>query len=112
MPHFVNRANVDHYLEVLHDPSLPSEKRATVVKLLIAEEDTLSRYHEQLEFAEIRLAKSRDRVNHIRNLRGRFADGSDERVIADRVLENMKTLHQLLDHFCHRMRSQVKSRGI
>ena len=112
MPDFVYRANIDHYLEVLHDPNLPHEKRAIVVKLLITEEDKLSHYHEQLEFAEIRLANSRDRVNHVRNLRDGFADGSDERASADRLLENVKALHQLLDRFCHRMRAQVKSRGI
>ena len=42
MPLFVFRANIDHYLELLNDADFPTERRATVVKLLIAEEDKLS----------------------------------------------------------------------
>jgi hypothetical protein len=64
MPDFIYHANIDHYLELLYDIDLATPKRAMVVKLLIEEEDKLARYQEQLEFAETRLAKSRDRVNH------------------------------------------------
>jgi len=76
------------------------------------EEDKLSHYHEQLEFAEIHLAKSRERVSRLRNLRDGFADGSEDHTRADRVLENAKMRHQLLDQFCHRMRARVISRDI
>jgi len=41
MSDFVYRANVDHYLELLHDPNLTTQKRATVVKLLITQRSAL-----------------------------------------------------------------------
>lgn len=63
----------------------------------------------QLEFAETRLANSRERVNHLRNWRDGFADGSEDRERADRLLEDVKALHLLLDQFCHRMRARVSS---
>ena len=112
MADFIYRANIDHYLELLYATDLATSKRGTILKLLIEEEDKLARYQEQLEFAEIRLAKSHDRVNHFRDLRDGFADGSDDRKRADSILENIEALHQLLDQFCHRIREQVKSRGI
>ena len=42
MRDFIHRANIDHYLELLNDPGLTAEKGATIVKLLVAEEDKLS----------------------------------------------------------------------
>ena len=67
MDRFVARANIDHYLGLLNDPDLASEKRATVTKLLIREEDSLSHDLEQLEFAETRAADGRDRLHHLQS---------------------------------------------
>ncbi len=83
MPDFIFRANIDHYLELLNDHELATDKRASVVKLLIEEEDKLGHHHEQLEFAEVRLAKYRNHVNRLTNLRNGFADGSEDRERAE-----------------------------
>ena len=69
MPDLVHRANINHCLELLNDPNLASEKRAAIVKVLIAEEDHLSHDHEQLEFAESRAARGRELLNQLRYVR-------------------------------------------
>jgi hypothetical protein len=112
MPDFILRANIDHYLELLDKSDLAVETRAMVVKLLIDEEDKLSHYHEQLEFVENHFARRHNRVNRLTNLRNGFADGSDDHKRADLVLENAEARHQLLDQFCHHMRTRVSSRGM
>ncbi|MBU6462230.1 MAG: hypothetical protein KGL35_12995 [Bradyrhizobium sp.] len=63
MPNSIYRANVDNYLGLLDDPSLAPQKHATVVKLLIEEEDKLGHRSKQLEFSETRAANGRDRLN-------------------------------------------------
>jgi hypothetical protein len=112
MDGFIARANIDHYLAVLSNNNLAPERRATATKLLIVEEDKLSHFQAQLEFAEIRRAESRDRVNRLRNWRDGLADGSAERADADRLLADVRAVHQLLDQFCHRMRERITSPGI
>jgi hypothetical protein len=109
---FVYRANIDHYLGLLNDPDLASETRATVVKLLVHEEDKLAYYEGQLTFVESLLADNRDLLNRLENSRDGFADGSKDRERADRSLENVKALHQLLDQFRHRVRARINLRGI
>jgi len=79
---------------------------------VIAEEDKLSYDLEQLQFAEDRIKRSRDRVNYQRKLRDAFADGSTERAHADRTLANFEALHQLMEKFCHQMRDKVNSRSM
>ncbi len=109
MYRYVARANVDHYLGLLHIDNIPRHNREVITKLLVEEEDKLGHDLEQLEFAERRAAASRDRVNRQRNLRDSFIDGSSERAQADRLLANLEALHQLLDGFCHQMRQKVNS---
>jgi hypothetical protein len=67
---------------------------------------------EQLEFAEARAAKSRERVNHFRNLRDAFAEGSDDRVHADSMLAKFEAIHELTEQFCRHMRRRANSRRL
>ncbi len=112
MERYVSRANIDHYLSILNSSDLTPQNRDTVVRLLLSEEDKLSHDLEQLEFAESRASNGRSRVNHLRNLRNSFVDGSMDRERADKLLQNFESLQQLLDRFCHRMRERVNARGI
>jgi len=108
----VIRANIDHYLSILTSQGLTERNRDTIIKLMIAEEDKLSHDLEQLEFAENRVAKSRDRVNYLRRLRDAFVDGSTERAQADRTLGNFEAIHQLVEQFCRQIRERVNSHRI
>ena len=110
MNQFVARANIDHYLGLLNGALLP-QNRSTITKLLIAEEDKLSRDLEQLEFAETKAADSRRRLNHVRNLFQSFAMDTPEREQAGRLLVNLENLQTLLEDFCHRLRAQINSGG-
>ena len=60
---YVARANIDHYLSILSSQALTERNRDTVTKLMIVEEDKLGHDLEQLEFAEDRTVRSRDRFN-------------------------------------------------
>ncbi len=74
---YVARANIDHYLDLLHKPHVPVGNRATIIKLLIAEEDKLGHDLEQIEFAESRAVAGPNRLDRLRNLRDRFVFGSN-----------------------------------
>jgi hypothetical protein len=73
---FIARANIDHFLELLKDDDLSVEKRSVICKLLIEEENKLSRDLEQLEFAQSRAAQCQQRVDQLHDLRNGFTDGS------------------------------------
>jgi hypothetical protein len=105
---FVARANINHYLSVLYDTDLAPEKRATVTKLLIQEEDNFGRDAQQLRFAEKRAAEGRDRLNHLRSR----LDLTPERlrVEALRVIANVEAIQHLLEGFCHQLRDRVSNR--
>jgi hypothetical protein len=69
MQRFVARENINHYIGILNSDILVApEKRETIIKLLVAELDNLNHYAEQLEFAESRAAKGRDRLDRVRAL--------------------------------------------
>ena len=78
MERFIARSNIDHYLGLLDGTGLGPEKRATITKLLIEEEDELSRDLEYLGFAERRAANGRERVKQVRNSRENFASGTSD----------------------------------
>lgn len=109
MDKYIACANVDHYLSILNGTDLSPHNRSTVTKLLVEEEDRLGHDLAQLEFAETRAAKCLAQVNHFRNLRGAFAEGSDDRARADRMLANFEAIHELVDQFCHHLRLKVCS---
>ncbi len=112
MDGYIKRANIDHYLVLLNGADLGPDKRTVITNLLIEEEDRFGDSLAQLQFAEDRVAKGRDRVNHLRNLRDAFVPGSTDRVEADRVLANSEAIQQLLERFCRHMREKVNSRGL
>ena len=107
MDRFVARANIDHYLGLLNDPVLPPEKRATVTRLLIQEEDGLAHDIEQLEFAETRAASGRDLLNHVRGKLDLTAP--EHRAQAERLVANFEATQKLLDGFCHHLRNMVNN---
>ncbi len=110
MDRYVARANIDHYLGILNDGSLAPERRAMITKLLVAEEDSLSHDLEQLQFAEIRAAKGRDRLNHLRRTLDRIRP--TERAHAEQLVKTVEEIQHLLDDFCHHLRAKVNSRGL
>lgn len=109
MQWFIARENIDHYLGILNsDVLLASEKRVVIVKLLTAELDKLSRDPEQLEFAETRAASCRERLKHVG---ARPADTEADRANAARLVADLKVTQDLLEDFCHRLRTEVSCRG-
>jgi hypothetical protein len=111
MRRYVDRANVDHYLGLLHGSDLTREDRTTVTKLLIVEEDRLAGDLEHLDFVEQRTADGRERVKRLRKLRDEFAFGTTDRERAEVVLVNAENLLTLLEACCHRLREKMNSRG-
>ncbi len=111
MQEYIGRTNVDHCLGLLNGCDLTPHSRRTITKLLIAEEDKLSRDLEQLEFAESRAASGRERVIHVRSLRDVLAPGTSEREQAERLLTNLENCQILLEDFARRLREQVNSHG-
>ncbi len=101
-----------HFLGLPADGDLLLERREVATKLLIAEEDKLSHDLEQLEFAESRTARGRDRLNHVRKMRDGFVDGSAERDAAERLFTNVEDIQRLLEGFCDHLRTKVNSRSI
>ncbi len=110
---YVAHANIDHYLHLLTSQSqLTDGNRTTITKLMVAEEDKLGRDLEHLQFAEIRTARARDRLNHLSRLRDAFADGSSERMQAEKALANFEAIYKLMEQFCGHMRKKVNSSHI
>jgi hypothetical protein len=112
MDGFITRANIDHFLGLLHRSDLTPHNRGKITKLLIAEEDKLGRDLESLQFAEARTATSRERVNHFRKLRDSFVEGSSHRALADGVLTNFEAIQNVMERFCRQIRETINSRAI
>lgn len=112
MDSYIARANIDRYANLLTSQELSDRNRATIMKLMVAEEDKLGRHLEHLQFAEERTAKARDRMNYLSRLRDAFADGSAERLQAEKVLANFQAIHQSMEQFCVQMRTRVNSSRI
>jgi hypothetical protein len=112
MDDYVAKANIDHYLSMLNGADLTSQNRTMITKLLVAEEDKLARDLEQLDFAEARAAKCRERLNYFSRLRDSFPAGSAERAHADKLLATFESTHQLVEQFCQRLRQKVNSHRI
>ncbi|MBW7973841.1 hypothetical protein [Bradyrhizobium sp. BR 10289] len=110
MHRYVARANVDHYLGILKDATLTMQQRSTTTLLLVAELDKLSNDAEHLEFAESKVAVSRQQVAQAASVRDSLAAGTPQRQEADRHLIHLENVHTLLDDFCHRLRNQVGPR--
>lgn len=103
MGKFIARANIDHYLGILNGADLSVSDRATVIVLLNAEIDLLSQHTDQISFAEDRHARSRVQVDHQKNVRDGFADGSREREMANGRVAEMEAVCALLDQFRRRL---------
>jgi hypothetical protein len=108
MHRFIARANIDNYISLLNaDVLLNPEKRSTIIKLLIAEEDKLSHDVEQLEFAETRAANGRERLKKIRHLRDNAEPAIRDN--AERLVANVEATQQLVEDFCRQLRAKVRS---
>jgi len=107
MDQFVARANIDHYLNLLHTTDASAEEGSAINKLLIEELNKLGRNTAQLEFTETRAASCRRRFDQMCQWRDGFAQGSGEREKADRTVAKLETTLQLVEGFCHQMRRQL-----
>lgn len=112
MNNYITHANIDHYLSLLTSQELSDHNRATILKLMVAEEEKMGPDPEHLQFAEIRTARARDRMNHLIRLRDSFADGSAERVQAEKVLGNFEAIYRSMEQLCHQMRKKLHSSPI
>jgi len=109
MHRFVARENIDHYLGILNsEVLLGPDKRDAIIKLLIAEIDKLNHDPQQLEFAESRAAKGRERLKVVRALHD-AADPKD-RTAAELLVTNVQAVNDLLQNFCHQLRASVNHR--
>ena len=111
MDNFIARANIDHYLELLGEDDIPPAKRTVITRLLIEEENKLSRDLEQLEFAESRAAACRDRLSRLRRLRDGLGESAD-RQRADGMVRTFEAILAEIDNVCSRMRRRIESRGL
>jgi hypothetical protein len=62
---------------------------------------------DEIEFAESKLAESRDRLKIFRDLQNSFPAGSAERALAARIIDEIEILHQVIDQLCHRLRRRL-----
>ena len=106
MDKYVAQANIDHYFDLLKS-DLPADKKSTINKLLIEEENKLGHDREQLEFAESRAAACRDRADRQKRLLDSFDPSSPDWVQAERLLVNFESLAQFVEGFCQQMRRRV-----
>ncbi|MDA9410975.1 MULTISPECIES: hypothetical protein [unclassified Bradyrhizobium] len=109
MHRYVARANIDHYVEILKDMSLSTQRRSTTIALLIAELDKLGADGEHLEFAETKVSASRQQVAQAAARRDSLALGTSARENAERYLIHLENVHTVLDDFCHRLRHRIAS---
>jgi len=107
MNNYVARANIDHFLDLLHNHDVPAYNRSTITKLLIEEENKLSHDQEQLQFAETKAVVCRDRADRQRCLMDSFSHGSTEWQLAERLLVNFESLAQFVEGLCEQMRGRV-----
>ena len=112
MDRLIARANIDHYLSILNSTGLNAANRATIIKLLIAEQNKLARDLEELEFVEVRTAQCWERVIRFTNLRDGHVDGSADHKRVSRLLAAAEEIHQLMDQLCRQMREVVGPRRI
>ena len=108
MNRYIARANIDHYISLLIGNDLTPHNRSIITTLLIAELDKLGHDLDHLDFAENRAANGRDRVNHLRIIRGSLTAGTAEHEQADRQLFHAENLLTLLDDVYHRLREKTK----
>jgi hypothetical protein len=64
--------------------------------------------HGDLEFAESKLAESRSRLTKFRALQDSFITGSDERMQATSLVQEIEVLHQLIDQLCRQVRARTQ----
>jgi hypothetical protein len=107
MNNYVARANIDHFLDMLHNNDVPAHSRSTITRLLIEEENKLSHDQEQLQFAESKAAVCRNRADRQRRLMDSFNHGSTDWELAERLLVNFESLAQFVEGFCLQMRNRV-----
>jgi hypothetical protein len=61
--------------------------------------------HDEIEFAERKLAESQSRLAKYRALQNSFIAGSAERLRANNLIEEIEVLHQLMDQLCRQLRA-------
>jgi hypothetical protein len=61
---------------------------------------------DELEFAERRLAESRDRLKKFKILEFAFVSGSPERMRAKMLIEEIEVIHHVIDHLCRQLRQR------
>lgn len=107
MQDFVAHQNIDHYLHLLQNGELPHAQQVMIRRMLVEEEDRLSRNQEQLEFVETRLAACEKRVSDLQHLRDSFPPDSAEREQADAVLATLEDTLRLVSQHCRQLRKEI-----
>jgi hypothetical protein len=65
-------------------------------------------HHDELEFAEGKLAESRSKLATFRALQNSFVAGSAERTLADKLVEEIEAIHQSMDQLCRQLRTRTQ----
>jgi len=62
---------------------------------------------DEIEFAESKLAESRDRLHKFRDSQNSFIAGSAERAQAATIIQEIELLHRVLGRLCRRLRGSL-----
>ncbi len=61
---------------------------------------------DEIEFAESKLAESRDRLKKFKVLQNSFVASSAERAQAATIIDEIEILHRVLERLCRRLRGR------
>jgi hypothetical protein len=107
MRDFIAGQNVDRYLSMLLGSDFEPARQKTLQRLLVEEEDQLSRSREQLELAERRLHDGKVRVARVRKIAKDMRADEPPRERALSLLATMETTLELLEQFNRMLRNDL-----
>lgn len=103
LENFVHRSNVRRFLDGLSE-NPNARSRATMLKLLVAEEDQLAMNQQQLELAEQWLSEWKAHVAQVHLMTAKpLFQGGESRENAE-LLVTMHSVQGLLEDLCRRLR--------
>ena len=104
---FIIRENIDRFAEHLAREA-DSDKRSTLFRLLIAEEDKLGKDLEQLAAVERCIREIRAKIARQRDLLERLATETEALRLANTLLVTLENTHALLDGHRDRLNGEIE----
>ena len=103
MKTFVARANIEHYAGQLSIGAVNAVERATIMRLLVEEEDKFGAGHQQLGQCDLWIASGQRLIANQRTLIAHLKkDGNDARS-AEQLLESMIGVQALFNEYRERL---------